>query len=97
MFLVLRRLLVLHRLGMFAGRVTAIAHGRILACSVLIALCRVFLLFGAIFVPSGIAVADLGHARRCRKNVLLWRMPKKLAYDSSVSLSPARKSGSGFW
>ncbi len=61
----LRRLLVLHRLGMFAGRVTAIAHGSILACSVLIALRRVFLLFRAIFVPCGIVVAGLGHERRC--------------------------------
>jgi hypothetical protein len=51
---------------MFVGRVRAIAHGSILACSVLIALCPVFLLFGAILVPSGIVVADLGHARRCR-------------------------------
>jgi hypothetical protein len=63
MFLMLRRLLVLHRLGMFAGRVTAIAHSSILACSVLIALRRVFLLFGAILVASGIVVAYLGNAR----------------------------------
>lgn len=77
MFLVLRRLLVLHRLGMFAGRVMAIAHGGILACSVLITLCRVFLLFGAIFVPSGIAVADLAmQGDAAKKNVAVTNAEK---------------------
>jgi hypothetical protein len=60
-FLVLRRLLVLHRLRMLARCVTAIAHGRILACFMFVALCRVFLLIGAVFVPGSV----LGHARRC--------------------------------
>jgi hypothetical protein len=95
MFLVHCRRLMLLGLSLLASRVMAIAHGRILACSVLIALCRVFLLFGAVFMPSGIVVADLSHARGCRQKCCCRECRNNLHTNLLLSIS-GKKSGSRF-
>jgi hypothetical protein len=97
MFLALRCFLVLHCLGMFAGRVMPIAHRRILACSVLVALRRVFLLLSAIFVPSSIVVADLGHARGCGQKCCCGECRKNLHPKPLLLAVSGKKGGSRFW
>jgi len=69
--LVLCRRLMLLRLSLLALRIAIVAVRGIFPGPVLVALCRVFLVAGAFFVPSGVAATgaddDLRHAGRCRQ------------------------------